>query len=156
MKPPRAPRRPAPPRFPEDYLPYLAARAAHVILEEFHSVLRPHRMRVPEWRVLATLSAGESYTVGALARATLFKQPTLSKLLDRLEARGLVRRLPGGTDQRQSLVQLTPRGRRRILPVAAEAKRKEAETLARFRPTDVRAFKKLLSRFAAGYEPKGG
>lgn len=155
MKPPSATRRAAP-RFPEEYLPYLAARAAHVILEEFHSMLRPHRMRVPEWRVLATLSGGESYTVGALARATLFKQPTLSKLLDRLEARGLVRRLPGGTDQRQSLVELTPKGRRRIRPVAAEARRKEAETLARFRPSDVRAFKRLLARFTAGYERKGG
>ena len=155
MKPLPAARRPPAPRFPEDYLPYLAARAAHVILEEFHSVLRPHRMRVPEWRVLATLSAGDSYTVGALARATLFKQPTLSKLLDRLEARGLVRRLPGGTDQRQSLVRLTAKGRRRIQPVAAEAKKKEAKTLARFRPADVRAFKTLLNRFTAGYEGKG-
>ncbi len=59
--------------FPHDYLPYLVARASHAILHDFHSLLKHSRMRVPEWRVLGTLSAGGGYTVGALARVTLFK-----------------------------------------------------------------------------------
>lgn len=141
-------------RFPDDYLPYLVARASHVILHDFHALLAPARMRVPEWRVLGTLSAGGGYTVGALARATLFKQPTLSKLLDRLERRGLVRRVAGGMDLRHSLVELTPRGRKRIGPVVAKARRREKIVLKKHRPGDVKALKNLLKVFIAGFEPK--
>jgi DNA-binding MarR family transcriptional regulator len=143
---------PAPGAFPDDYLPYLVARASHVILRDFHALLAPARMRVPEWRVLGTLSSGGGYTVGALARATLFKQPTLSKLLDRLERRGLVRRVAGEMDLRQALVELTPAGRRRIVPVIAGARRREALLLQRFRKADVRAFKRLLRAFTEGFE----
>ncbi|MBM3352353.1 MAG: winged helix-turn-helix transcriptional regulator [Betaproteobacteria bacterium] len=138
--------------FPDDYLPYLVARASHVILRDFHLLLAPVRMRVPEWRVLGTLSAGGGYTVGALARATLFKQPTLSKLLDRLQRRGLVRRVAGEMDLRQARVELTAKGRSRILPVVARARRREARLLKRFRAADVRAFKRLLRSFAGGFE----
>ena len=141
-------------RFPHDYLPYLVARASHAILQDFHALLKPRRMRVAEWRVLATLLAG-GYTVGALARATLFKQPTLSKLLDRLERRGLVRRVAGGMDLRHSLVELTARGRKRIGPVAAQARRREKAVLKGYRARDVKAFKGLLKAFIAGFEPKG-
>lgn len=140
--------------FPDDYLPYLVARAGAVILHDFHSLLKPVRMRVPEWRVLGALSAGGGYTVGSLARATLFKQPTLSKLLDRLERRGLVRRVAGGMDLRHSLVELTPRGRKRIYPIVAQARRREKTVLRNYRARDVRAFKGLLKTFIAGFERK--
>ena len=146
--------RPARYRFPEDYLPYLVARASFVILHDFHALLKPRRMRVPEWRVLATLSTGRGYTVGALARATLFKQPTLSKLLDRLERRGLLRRVAGGMDLRHSQVEITARGRKRIVPVVARARRREKAVLKAYRARDVRAFKALLQRFIAGFEGK--
>jgi DNA-binding MarR family transcriptional regulator len=140
--------------FPDDYLPYLVSRASHVILRDFHALLKPAKMRVAEWRVLGTLSAGGSYTVGALARATLFKQPTLSKLLDRLERRGLVRRAAGGMDLRHSLVELTARGRKRIRPVVAQARRREKTVLMAHRARDVKAFKALLKSFIAGFEGK--
>jgi DNA-binding MarR family transcriptional regulator len=142
--------------FPDDYLPYLVARASHAILRDFHALLAPRRMRVSEWRVLGTLSSGGGYTVGALARATLFKQPTLSKLLDRLERRGLVRRVAGGMDLRQSLVELTARGRKRIGPVVAQARRRERAVLKAYRARDIRAFKGLLKAFITGFERKEG
>jgi DNA-binding MarR family transcriptional regulator len=153
MKSHRKKKRPAY-AFPDDYLPYLVARASHVILHDFHPLLEPAGMRVPEWRVLGTLSGGGGYTVGALARATLFKQPTLSKLLDRLERRGLVRRVAGGMDLRHSLVELTARGRRRIRPLVARARRREKAVLKAHRVRDVRALKRLLKTFIAGFERK--
>lgn len=142
-------------RFPDDYLPYLVARASHVILREFHALLRPRRMRVSEWRVLATLSSGGAYTVGALARATLLEQPTLSKLLDRLERRRLVRRVAGAMDLRQSRVELTPRGRAHIRPAVVQARRREAAVLRRFRAKDVRELRRLLKAFTVRFEEGG-
>ena len=142
-------------RFPDDYLPYLVARAGHAMLHDFHALLKPAKMRVPEWRVLATLSAGGGYTVGALARATLFMQPTLSKLLDRLERRGLVRRVAGGMDLRKSMVELTPKGRKRIRPIVAQARRLEKKVLKSYKAGQVRSFRQMLKAFIAGFEEPG-
>ena len=148
-------RRPAA-RFPDDYLPYLAARASHVILAEFHALLPPRRLRVPEWRVLGALSAGGGYTVGALARATLFKQPTLSRVLDRLERKGLVRRVAGDMDLRHSRVEITAKGRARIGPAIAQARRHEKRVLGNFKAREIKALKRLLRAFTAGFERKAG
>ena len=43
---------------------------------------------------------GEPISIGQLAQDTVTKQPTLTRLLDRMEARGQVERLPGQRFQR--------------------------------------------------------
>jgi len=62
---------------------------------------------------LATLRAAArlgSPTAGTLARAVNLSQATLTGILDRLERRGLVRRLRGGTDRRTVRIEVTARG----------------------------------------------
>lgn len=159
MKPPAAARTakraPAAP-FYGDYLPYLVARAAFLILGDFHALLKRFRMPVLEWRVLASLSGGHGYTIGALARVTLCKQPTLSRLIDRLEARGLARREVAPKDRRQSWVVITARGEKRIAPVLATARRHERRVLQGFRARDIAALKRLLREFTAAFEAQRG
>ena len=60
----------AAPRFVDDYLLSLLARASFVVSSEFHDRLRARGVSVPVWRVLATLSGGPE-TAG-LARDTVF------------------------------------------------------------------------------------
>jgi DNA-binding MarR family transcriptional regulator len=139
-----------------DYLPYLVARAAFLILGDFHALLKRFRMPVLEWRVLASLSGGHGYTIGALARITLCKQPTLSRLIDRLEARGLARREEAPEDRRQSVVVITARGKKRIAPVLATARRHERRVLQGFRAKDVAALKRLLRAFTVSFEARQG
>src|SRR5690606_15491283 len=43
------------PRFVDDYLSYLLARASHQVSRAFHAQLKPYGLSVPQWRVLATL-----------------------------------------------------------------------------------------------------
>lgn len=61
--------------------------------------------------VLKELSAVDGAQPGELARAAGLKQATISVLLDRLQARGLVQRTRGNTDRRTVRVQITPEGR---------------------------------------------
>ena len=138
--------------FHEDYLPYLVSRASFLILADFHSVLKPFRMPVQTWRVLAALSGGRRLPIGQLARITLSQQPTLSKLVDRLAAQGLVRRMDSEADGRRSLVVLTPKGERRIAPVLLAAQAHEVQFLAGFSAAEVAAFKRLLRRFSGRLE----
>jgi DNA-binding MarR family transcriptional regulator len=96
--------------FVDGYLAYLLARASHLISGEFHREVEASGLSVQEWRVLATLADRPDCTIGTLAEITLTKQPTLTKLVDRMAADGLVTRRAGQTDRRQALISITPRG----------------------------------------------
>jgi DNA-binding MarR family transcriptional regulator len=63
-------------------------------------------------------------TPGELEQEMLFEQYNLSRLLDRMEADGLVRRVPFPGDKRRQLIEITDEGRllqKRIWPVYAAA-----------------------------------
>ncbi len=135
------------PRFVDDYLLALLARASHAVSSDFHARLRARGIAVPVWRVVATLAgAPDGEHVGALAKACLMQQPTMSKLLDRMQAEGLVRRAPEG---RQTRIHLTPQGTALAESLISEARAHEAELLARHART-APALKALLRDLIRG------
>ena len=56
---------------------------------------------------------GGRLSPGELEANMLIAQYSLSRLLDRLEKEGLIRRLPHPEDGRRQLVEITPKGRKR-------------------------------------------
>jgi 3-hydroxy-9,10-secoandrosta-1,3,5(10)-triene-9,17-dione monooxygenase reductase component len=131
-----AARRPAPPlasnSFARNYLAYLLARASFIVSSEFHAALGQWDLSVPEWRVLACLMDVEGLSVGELAAMALMKQPRLTKVLDRMERGGLLKRRSTAGDRRRVTLHLTAKGRTRVTPVLVAAKAHEAEVLSRF------------------------
>jgi DNA-binding MarR family transcriptional regulator len=76
-----------------------------------------HDLETWEFDVLAALRrAGKPYELspGRLLRETLVTSGTMTNRVDRLAARGLVRRAPDPADRRGVLVQLTDSGRTRV------------------------------------------
>lgn len=123
---------PESPRFVHRYLAAMLALASHRISAEFHVEVKKAGLTVTEWRVLASLIEGEGETVGALAKLALTKQPTLSKVLPRLEAQGYISMQSARADRRQTLVTITPRGAKLIGALcerAMEHQRKVLEKL---------------------------
>ncbi|WP_424135728.1 MarR family winged helix-turn-helix transcriptional regulator [Roseomonas chloroacetimidivorans] len=118
--------------FTETYLPYLLARASHEVSSSFHAALKNWGLSVPEWRVLACLTDADGLSVGQLADMALMKQPSMTKVLDRMEAEDLVRRKPTPEDRRRVLIHITPKGRARVKPVLAAAHQHQQEKLAPF------------------------
>src|SRR5688572_25923114 len=100
--------------FVDDYLPALLAQASELISTEFHRVVRKEGFSVSEWRVLASLAGGGPISIGKLAQVSVTKQPTVTRLLDRMEARGQAERLPHGVDRRITLVRITRRGAKTV------------------------------------------
>lgn len=135
---------PSNPRFVDDYLLYLMARASHNLSSEFHGTLRRAGVSVPVWRVLATLSGATPETVTGLAEASLLQQPTMTKLLDRMVRDGLVHRLPDARDRRVVRIEATPRGHEVVAELLVAARQHEAQILARFPQMDPIALKRLL------------
>jgi len=129
-------------RFVDDYLPALLAQATHLISGEFHRVVRAKGFTVSEWRVLATLAGGEPLSIGRIAEITVTKQPTLTRVLDRMEARGQVRRIPHEQDRRVTLVGITPLGNRLVVGLIKAAREHEHRVLEPFglqRAADLKA-----------------
>ena len=135
---------PAPARFVDGYLPALLALASRLISGEFHEVVRQHGFSVSEWRVMASLADGDPISIGELAQVTVTKQPTVTRLLDRMESKGQVERLPHPSDRRITLVRITPQGSRTIERLIGLAREHESRVLAPFGLARAEELKKTL------------
>jgi MarR family transcriptional regulator, organic hydroperoxide resistance regulator len=74
-----------------------------------------------QWIVLVRLWERDGRTPSELSESTLRDRPTISRILDTMEAGGLVRRETDPTDGRGKLVCLTAHGkalRKKLVPVA--------------------------------------
>src|SRR5258708_5988474 len=109
------------PRFNDDHLAYLLDRASALIDAQFAVALRKRGMLVGTWRVLSTLSDTDGLSITALADATLLKQPTLTKVVDRMSAQGLVERRRSDRDNRKAFVFMTPEGREQAAALRGQA-----------------------------------
>jgi DNA-binding MarR family transcriptional regulator len=119
-------------RFVDDYLPALLAQASHLISTEFHVVVQQHGFSVSEWRVLASLAGARAVSIGRLAQISISKQPTVTRLLDRMEAKGQVERLPHDSDRRVTLVRITRTGARTVAKLMELARDHERRVLEPF------------------------
>jgi len=128
--------------FVDDYLPALLAQASQLISGEFHRVVTTHGFTVSEWRVLATLAGNEPMSIGRIAQITTVKQPTVTRLLDRMEAKRYVERLEKDGDRRFTLVRITPLGNRmvaRLIPLAREHEQRVLEPFGLERAEDLKS-----------------
>lgn len=98
----------------DEYLPFWLSQASYWISSEFQREVALAGFTFAEWRTLASLYGGAGETVGTLSRLALMKQPTLSKLVRRLEADGLVERCSAEGDRRQTRVFVTDKGGARV------------------------------------------
>lgn len=130
--------------FVPNYLPYLLARASHLISAEFHSHLATKGVPVPVWRVLACLYDGDGVSIGRLADLTLHKQPTLTKVIDRLEEDGLVKRQAATGDRRQTLVFITDKGRDMVSGLVTDARVHEHTVTASYTTQEMATLKRVL------------
>jgi DNA-binding MarR family transcriptional regulator len=119
-------------QFVDGYLPALLAQAHDLVSGEFHAVAAEHGIAPSEWRVLATLASGVPMSIGRLAQIVVMKQPTVTRLLDRMEAVGHVQRLPHDGDRRITLVGITPAGQKVVSKLLALAREHEERVLEPF------------------------
>jgi DNA-binding MarR family transcriptional regulator len=109
-----------------------------------------------EFDVLATLRrTGAPYCLAptALFSALMITSGTMTHRLQRLEASGLVQRVPNQHDARSVLVQLTPKGLALINRAVAAHVENERQILASIKPFDLAELDTRLSMLLAVLEP---
>ena len=134
------------PRFVDDYLGYLLGQANYALYKDFDAHVRAAGLSSIEWRVLAALHDSPPLTVSQLAQQVLSKQPTVTKLVQRMAEQGWLVMQADASDQRRTLVSATASGRRLVKPLVDEARQQEARMLRALGATEKLALKKLLEK----------
>lgn len=108
-----------------------------------------------EFDVLATLRrSGAPYCLAptALFSSLMVTSGTMTHRLQRLEARGLVQRIPNTDDARSMLVRLTPVGFELIERAVEAHVENERQILAPIKPSDLATLNMRLSRLLVALE----
>ncbi|WP_047590674.1 MarR family transcriptional regulator [Marinobacter segnicrescens] len=140
--------------FVDNYLPALLGQAWYLVSTQFHAIVEEHGLSVLEWRVLSTLASDGAMSISALAQITVSKQPTVTRLLLRLESQGYVERSTSQDDRRFTLVKVTRAGRRLVSGLIELAGKHEVEILAPFEEEKIQALKEVLHELIARHRPR--
>jgi DNA-binding MarR family transcriptional regulator len=140
-------------------------RSIRLLAECFHAFERQSGAHIRErtgltpsqFDIIATLGNTPGMTFKELGERTLITKGTLTGVVDRLQAKGLVARIAQLEDRRSTIVQLTEKGeaefRRVFVPQIAFGK----QSFANYEAQDFAALEKELSKLHAnltGRDPK--
>ncbi len=130
------------------YLAYALAAAHRTVHQELARKLKEEGVQVEAWRIMEAIDAERAITMGRLADLVLLAPPTLSKIVDRMVADGLVQRQISTEDQRQVHLVLSALGARKRDRVRGFAHDLEAAMLDRLGPEKARALQNALEMLA--------
>jgi len=87
----------------------VAAAAVNGLMDQ---ICDKYGLTRPQYNLLRILRGvhPEGHPRCEIAQRMIERAPDITRLVDRLQARGLVRRSRGGTDQRQAIARITPKG----------------------------------------------
>jgi len=105
----------------QDWPFYWLTRFTGRYLQKMELSLKPLGLDIARWRVLMTLHNVEARSVSEIADHALAKLPTMTKVIQRMQADGLVDCRQSNVDGRVTMVTLTETGRdasRKALAIA--------------------------------------
>ena len=155
--PPRLPRSPLADLSGEESAVWAGLLQTHAALaRELDTDLRAaHGLPLPDFQILRWLANQpcEGMRMAALAEMVLLSPSGLSRAIERLEARGLVQRIPCPEDRRGSYAALTESGIDLVrMAGATHAAGIRRRFLDRLTPAETRSLKAIWDRLLAGKE----
>ncbi|KTT22944.1 MarR family winged helix-turn-helix transcriptional regulator [Pseudacidovorax intermedius] len=117
-------------------------------------LVEPGGPTYPQWVPLHKLHASSARTVAELARECQLDTGAMTRLLDRLEAKDLVRRVRSQEDRRVVNLELTPEGMSAAQKVPAVLSRIHNEVLAGFSEAEWKQLKSYLQRILENAQRK--
>jgi len=124
-------------------------KALHTYSQDVRSA---YGLTGPQLWALKTLQRAGRLSTGRLAAALAVHQSSMSILLDRLEKRGLVRRVRGRADQRFVEIELTARGAKLVADAPEAAQGRLLHALEAMPQREVRTIKGAVARLVTAME----
>lgn len=122
-------------------------RTADLVSVPLAEALKPAGLTLSQYNVLRILrgAGGEGLPCGEISERMVRRDPDLTRLLDRLESRGLVRRARDGRDRRVVLAFATPEGLDLITSLDGEVEERLRQSLAHVSKQKLRAVADMLA-----------
>lgn len=95
----------------ENQLCFRLYTASRLLTQAYRPLLSGHGLTYPQYLVLLVLWEKDAQPVNDIARRLMLETNTVTPLLKRMEAEGMVTRTQGKSDARQMIVKLTGKGR---------------------------------------------
>jgi DNA-binding MarR family transcriptional regulator len=134
---------------PEESVGYLMRRILSTVSAEIEREMVPNGLTNAQWIPLFKLHVGSASTVAELARECELDAGAMTRTLDRLEAKGLLRRVRSSDDRRVVNLELTDEGRVAANGIPQVLCRVQNAHLTGFSGTELHTLKTLLRRILA-------
>ena len=131
---------------PDDSIGYLMRRIIALLAQGVERELEPTGLTNAQWVPLLKLYMGSASTAAELARRCELDAGSMTRLLDRLEAKQLCRRVRSSDDRRVVNLELTEAGRAAAQEIPAILSRVQNAYLAGFSVEEWQTLKSYLRR----------
>ncbi len=128
---------------------YLMRRIVNEMAQEIERRMEPQGLTNAQWMPLFKLYKGDASTVAELARSCEMDAGAMTRLLDRLEAKGLCRRTRSPDDRRVVNLELTPEGKEAASAIPELLSTLQNQCLSGFSEEEWKTLKGLLARVLA-------
>lgn len=134
---------------PDDSVAYLMRRTLSALAAEVEHRFEPSGLTSAQWVPLLMLHMGRASMVAELARECQLDAGGMTRLLDRLESKGLVRRVRSCADRRVVNIELTDEGREAARNIPAVLCSVQNEAMRGFTADEWQQLRHLLGRMLA-------
>lgn len=140
---------------PETSAGYLINRLAQIVTREIDRRMVDLGLTDAQWKPLLRLRQGDCVTAADLARLGCHDTGAVTRLLDRLETKGLIRRVRSETDRRIVNLELTDEGEKVSAEVPKILSTLTNQVLAGFTENEFHVFRDLLGRALSNAQALG-
>ncbi len=131
------------------------------VMRFIRAEMRRHQslaLSVPQFRALLFVERAGGASLGDVAEHLGLTPPSVCRLVDGLQGRGLLTRRQSPEDRRRLALQITPEGRRGLAEARKETRRRLSEVLASVDPDELagitRSMSALRGAFSAPASPQ--
>tara|TARA_B110000444_G_scaffold183680_1_gene172658 strand:- start:467 stop:925 length:459 start_codon:yes stop_codon:yes gene_type:complete len=127
-------------------LPMLLNRSLDAIMPPYRDLFQEFGVTEQQWRVLRVLWEQKHLTSAQISNLTLLPSPSLVGILDRLERKGLVKRLRSTSDRREINITITNLGRELQSKVMPKVKLIQDQTREKLSPKEWKQINNILKK----------
>lgn len=128
----------------DDSLGFLVGKTSRKMAQLLACRFKPFDITVEQWSVLCRLREQDGITQKELAARAVKDQPTITRILDCLDRKGMVRREANAEDRRSFLIRITPEGAKmadKLIPLEMQSMKDIMNGLS---PERIAAFRETL------------
>lgn len=134
-----------------DHTGYWLRRLSNLVHQTFERKLAAYDITVAQWNALVAIYHGDATTPLELAQFITIDSGAVTRLVDRLEQKGLLTRIADHADRRSIRLELTEKGRLLAPQLVQVADENDQQFFSVLAPAEHRQLKELVGKLLVAY-----